>query len=68
MTRRLLAALTFVLALTAACTRADEDKPLPARADPAASGTGATTTAPAGKVEVVHADRGEVAQLIKAQN
>lgn len=70
MTRRLLAALTFVLALTAACTRADEDKPLPARADPAANGPGSTTgtaAAPSGKVEVVHADRGDVAQLIKSQ-
>ncbi len=57
-----------MFAFALGCTRADEDKPLPARADPAAgSGAVGTAAAPSGKVEVVHADRGEVAQLIKGQ-
>jgi thiol-disulfide isomerase/thioredoxin len=56
--------VAFVAAFALACTRADEDKPLPAKADPA---TGSATPAPAGKVEVVHADRGDVAQLVKAR-
>ncbi|CAN5405376.1 hypothetical protein BH09MYX1_BH09MYX1_50110 [soil metagenome] len=56
----------FLVALLASCTRADEDKPLPARPDPAA-GSAAAPVEPPGKVEVVHADRGTVDTLVKAQ-
>jgi hypothetical protein len=43
------------------CTRADEDKPLPARADPATGVAVPPPPDPEKKVAVVHADRGDVA-------
>lgn len=56
--------LVFSSITLAACTRADQDKPLP-RPDPAAASANAPP--PGGKVELVHAERGDVAQLVKAQ-
>lgn len=57
--------LFWMLTFCLACTRADEDKPLPARPDPAVSAT--APVEPAGKVEIVHADRGEVHQIVRTQ-
>lgn len=62
---RLLLLFLVSFASLAGCTRADEDKPLPARPDPAASA--AAPLPPAGKVEIVHADRGEVHTIVRAQ-